>query len=583
MEGPLDNPGAALGELTCQVRDLQSRVCRLEEAVRVTVPAITVPGEVAGGEAGPLLPAAGEAGRLVPLLGISFLGLAAAYLLRALSEMSVLPIGQGVGLAVLYSLAWLVCAARTPADERSTAAIRGATAFLILAPLLWEAHMRFHAMQSWASAAILVGFAAVGMTVSWTGNRSVIAWIAVLTGLLTSAALLGATRDLVPFTCALLALAALVEVAACLEHWLHERWAAALLANGAVLLVTDIAGQTGGLPEGYAPIASGTVLFLQVALPAIYITSTLARTLGRRFEITVFEVVQCAAALLIAFTGVLHAAGPGSAAPLALALFCASAGASCYMVSLKVLAHDRRRVAACHAYATFALLLTLAAAHLALGPGALTSLLLAAGVICVVAGTRRERALLQWHALAYLAAGALAAGALTDAPARLLGTGLHARTAGQLPWAWLAAAACLAAAGLAFRASKSADTRLAVRVPAAALMVMAGMGLAEASGATLGFVCPGWQSGGEPRDFCPTILTGVMLAIALGLQGIAVRWRRPDIAWMPYVFVGPATWRLLTQDMRHAGAMAIVLSLLMYGAALVLLPRLARQLRRGVA
>jgi hypothetical protein len=162
--------------------------------------------------------------RVVPVLGTALVGLAVAFILRALTEMDLIPVSVGVALAVVYAFLWLVYASRAREGGAAAAAIQGATAFLILAPLLWEAHTRFQVMPSWLTAAILVGFAAFGAAASWTAEQRAVAWIAVSAGLLTSSALLWATRDLVPFTSALLALAVLVEAPTCLGRWRHERW-----------------------------------------------------------------------------------------------------------------------------------------------------------------------------------------------------------------------------------------------------------------------------------------------------------------------------------------------------------------------
>ena len=123
----------------------------------------------------------------------------------------------------------------------------------------------------------------------------IVATIATLAGLGTAAALLMATHDVLPFTLVFLAIAAAVEASACLDHWLSERWLAATAADLAVLLATWLVTNERGLPPAYAPIPHAWLLAAQVALLAIYLSSTIVRTLLRGFTFTGFETAQCAA------------------------------------------------------------------------------------------------------------------------------------------------------------------------------------------------------------------------------------------------------------------------------------------------
>src|SRR5690349_8385475 len=53
---------------------------------------------------------------ILSALGRALLGVAGAYLLRALTESGNLPASAGVGVGILYAIAWLILAARTPAQ-----------------------------------------------------------------------------------------------------------------------------------------------------------------------------------------------------------------------------------------------------------------------------------------------------------------------------------------------------------------------------------------------------------------------------------------------------------------------------------
>src|SRR5208337_879212 len=180
------------------------------------------------------------------------------------------------------------------------------------------------------AAALMVLFVLFGLTVSWRKNLMMVATIVTLAGLATTAGLLVASRDVVPFTLVFLAIAAAVEISSCLEHWLSERWLAALAADLAVLLATWLVTREHGLPEGYAAIPYGWLLGMQVALLAIYLASTIVRTLLRGLTFTAFETAQCAAAFLIGVGGGLQLSG---AAPAIAAVFALACAAACYVVS----------------------------------------------------------------------------------------------------------------------------------------------------------------------------------------------------------------------------------------------------------
>ena len=73
---------------------------------------------------------------LLAQLGRLLLGLAGAYLLRAITEAGILPELTGTLLGLLYAGGWLVASIRTAASNRLSLALEGMTASAIAAPLL---------------------------------------------------------------------------------------------------------------------------------------------------------------------------------------------------------------------------------------------------------------------------------------------------------------------------------------------------------------------------------------------------------------------------------------------------------------
>ena len=197
----------------------------------------------------------------MPHCGRALLGLAGAYLLRALTESARHLAGAGVAAGILYAIFWLVWAARTPAGRPP--GNRAPQPDLRPGPVVrccGKPPLRFHAISTWAAGAILLLFTVFGLAVSWRKNLLIVATIATLAGLGTAAALLIATHDVLPFTFVFLAIAAAVETSACLDHWLSERWLAASAADLSVLLATWLVTNARGLPEAYAPIPHSWLL-----------------------------------------------------------------------------------------------------------------------------------------------------------------------------------------------------------------------------------------------------------------------------------------------------------------------------------
>jgi len=232
--------------LEAELHDLAQRVARLETAMGIAAhPVAALP-------QGPA--PAFEAASALPIVGRALIGLAGAYLLRALSESGVIGPIIGVGAGVLYAISWLVWA------SRAQATIHSITSVLILCPLLWEATVRLHAITPPIAAGVLLFFTVFGLTISW---------ITTLAGLGTAFALLATTHDNLPFTLFFLVVAAAVEF----KNSTIERWLVAPVVDLAVI---------------YAAVP------LRIALIVIYLPSIARRTLA------VFDALQLAAVFAIA-------------------------------------------------------------------------------------------------------------------------------------------------------------------------------------------------------------------------------------------------------------------------------------------
>src|SRR5512146_322473 len=93
------------------------------------------------------------------VLGKAMLGIAGAYLLRALADSNVLPNAVVAAVAIAYALAWLVWASRAKTGDWLTGTVYSCTSALILAPMLWELVLRFNVLSAPVAAAVVAGFA----------------------------------------------------------------------------------------------------------------------------------------------------------------------------------------------------------------------------------------------------------------------------------------------------------------------------------------------------------------------------------------------------------------------------------------
>jgi len=283
MPQAVDNIALVLEELSRHVRSLERRVAALEGPQERPLPTEPQPSSVALERPRPPatwggFPPVETPSGMVPILGKAVLGIAGAYLLRAIAESRAIPKLPVLLIAILYACIWMVWAVRIYASNRFAGVTYGITSALILSPLLWESTVRFQVLSPALAAAVTVAFVVLAIALAWRHDLQLIPWVATLASVITALALIIETHDLVPLTAALLAIALVTEAAACLGHRLTLRAIPALAADFAVwLLVFVLVSDT--IPEGYHPAPSGIIATLCFLLLAIYGASIGVRSL----------------------------------------------------------------------------------------------------------------------------------------------------------------------------------------------------------------------------------------------------------------------------------------------------------------
>ena len=568
MADPLDELQRAIRELGEDLRRLEARMARLEGVRRSGVERSERALGGAGAAPAVVGPAVASQQGTIALAGWALLVLAGAYVARALTDAQVVPTSLGVAFGLGYAVFWLLSAdglAGRGAGER--AVFYALAGCLVAFPLIWETTARFGLLGPRAACTALVVFYGLGLVVARRRGLGVVAYATTGLALATAVALLVARRDLSASFAALLAIGAGIEWLAYCERWLPLRWWAAAVLDGVAFLLAAIVTQPQGLPEGYVPVSSADAAGALLVLPTVYFVGLISRTIRLGRPVTFFESAQGTAAVLLGFGGawkVLSVNGGSVVGVLALLL-----GALCYAAAF---AFGERRAGQgrnFYFYSTAGGLLTVAGVNVVAHGAALALALGALGLGAAILGRRFSRMTLRVHSALYLAAGALETGLLLGC-ARALAS--HASDA--LPAvAWLAAVA--AAIGWGVLATDSSAPRSGwARVPqlVLALLVVLAVGRALQLGA---WAALGAGAAGDPA-LGAALRTAILASLALGLAVAARRRSWPELGWLVYPIVALGGLKLLVQDLPAGRPSTLVLSLALYGAVLVLAPRLLR-------
>ncbi len=553
----------SLEELAREVGELRSRVELLERQACVSL-APAVEEQTAAPLPLESIPST-ELGEAFPVIGRALLGVAGAYLLRALTELGAISPQAGVAAGFLYAAAWLYVAAQTAPSRKFAAALAALTSAGILGPLLYESLQRFHAISSWTAAGVIVAFAWTTVALFWNRAESRVPMIVTACMAVFSLALLVAMRDLLPFTLALLAVAAAVEFAACFERETTSRPFLGAAADTALIICTYLAASPGGLPDSYAGVSAPAILAVQLGLLIIYVASTAARTIVAHRPFTNFETIQTAAAFVIGLGGALRMASTTGAGAGAIGGFALLGGAACYVVAFLAAGGEGRGGRNFHTYSTFAILLALAGSFLLLPGIALIAFWALLALVCLWIGMRTRRHILGVHAAVTLALAWILSGVAMQPRMQFFGQADAAVPGGAEAIVLLTV---LLAYAVVVRTPAEGGAGWDDRLAAAVMAVILTWSLAGITAHGLVLLSP---------ELAPVWGTVVLVVVAAFLAVMGVEWKRQELRWLVFAFMTVAGFKLITEDLRQKHTLALVVSLLLYGGMLILLPRLLRQ------
>jgi hypothetical protein len=590
----VDGLPTAVEQLSQRVRELERRVAALEgdavssgaaemmaqtanevvDQARVTEAGSAALPSVWEGKTPPVtwkgFPALESPAGVFTVVGKAVLGMAGAFLLRALAESAAVPWLAVVTVAIAYAVVWMVLAERSAARNRFASATYAVTSALILAPMLWELTVRFQTLSPAVTAAVLTGYMVLTLALAARHDLELAPWAATIAVCVTSIGLIVATHALVPLTLALLAVGLASEVSACAGRRRSQRVLAALAADFAVWQTIDVMALSKSVPDGYEAASATTVSALCLALLAIYGGSIGVRAFILRKEITYFETGQAATAFVLATYGALRATH-GAIAPVLGGLFL-SLAFGCYWGALSLFVEDdkqrNRRVSA-----TWAAALLVSGSWLVLPTSLQVAFLCAASVVAAYLYARTGKFSLGLHASVYLMAATAVSPILGYTANTLAGTGT-----GAPPWSvWLAAfasAACYVVGGR--RVEEQTKRRVLWMFPA----LMVGFTVtALAVSAIVGIAGAGLTSSAASLSMVRTI---VVCAVAVATAFLGSLWKRVELGWVAYAAVGLGTLKLFLEDLRLGNATSLVVSLLFYGMVLIVLPKMMQREPREV-
>ena len=410
----MDHHPDPLDLLTKRLDMLERRVCALEHPSETPSATIVRASETAQ-DAEPLPTVL--AGGAFSVLGKAMIGIAGAYLLRAVAESTSFPKPLIATLAIAYVMLWLICAAR--ARTGFSTITYASTSGLILAPMLWELTLSFKVLTGVESATVVSAFVGTASALAWKRNLTSIFWIANITAAMVAFGLSIASREMTPFIAALLLMALLSEYAAFLGHGQSVSALVAVFADLAIGAQFYIYASPQSERTDYPLLGTVALILPPLTLFLIYGTSLTVKTIFLKREMSAFEALQATLAFVLLAGSVLTCAPQRGS--IVLGAICLLLSAVSYATVIGVFCRrpERRNE---RIFGTWSAALLLAGSVLCLPTPSVALCLAMAAMMATLLGVQLNRPLLQFHGAAYLIAAAVASGQLFYAFKALVGT-----------------------------------------------------------------------------------------------------------------------------------------------------------------
>jgi len=553
---------------------LESRVDALEHplAAHWPQPSTEIKAQVAAVVTAGESPA--QVGSLFSVLGKALLGIAGAYVLRAVEETGTLPRLIVATAGIVYAFLWLIWAARVRGGPRVSSSIYAGTSALILAPMLWELTLRFNVLPATAAAVVVCAFALTAFAIPQfapmpTRELKPVVRVACIASAALAVALAIVSHALLPFVAALLILSAVCEFVPGCAHVPEAGALIALAADAAVWLLIYIyfAGQTAH--DSYPPLCRGALIAPGIAVFVIFAASVGVKTVLRARPITIFATLQTIIAFLLASVSLADFGQPAGLAILGAA--CLVFSAACYAAVFRVFAHasDQRNTTV---FAAWAAALLLTGSFLSLSSLPLV-LFFGAAALAVMWLSRRNRwAVFEFYGMVFLLAAAVASGLLNFLVNAFVGAPGGASSVDV----WLIAVCAMLCYALVQPREPERWIWQALHLGFAVLAVgsVVALFVDRLIALTAIRVTPG-------AHHLALIRTAVLCIAALVLVFGGARWRRRELTRLGYTAIALVAVKLVTEDLRHGHLAYIAASIFLVAFTLIAAPRMARARQRA--
>lgn len=512
---------------------------------------------------GTLAIASTQIGRVLLIFG-------GAYLLRAITEFQFVPIPVGLAMGAFYAVFWLVLAYRRGRVEsrRAASAFFGATATLLVLPLLVESVTRFGLLSGWQGMLALAIYTAMAMLVSARRELRSLAWLVTAGGIGTAGAILVATHEAVAAAVylALLGLASLWMVYR--TRWLGLQWLGALGAGAGVgALIAFSNSDQWAIEPRLAALAA-------IAVALSYLLSFVLWTHVIDNDVGFFEPVQTLLAGTIAIFAIQGASTGGQLSLIGIGLGCSALGLIAYGLALSPRSREQRRQNFYY-YSTLGLALLVVGTALLMPPvRAAAAWAIIALVLAVSSGRTR------WVSLSLQCTALLV---LCGAASGLMPAGLHA-LAGDAATGW--PSFVLSQAGIAFvtvaclfiPVAQSSD-RWGTLAGLPQLIVLM-LAVWEVGGLMVAYAAPFIARAGATEvnvAILAALRTAVLssAAVTLALSSRFKRW--PEARWLVYPVLIVVAVKLFAEDFPNGQPATLFVALAFVGGALIAVARLLRR------
>lgn len=513
------------------------------------------------------------------LLGRSILVLAGGFLLRALTEGGTLPPSAGFAAGVLYllGLAFFIDRTGRRGDSAGASAL-GITAVIVAYPFLGEATARLRLVSPGLGA---IGWALVtgaGLAVAARARLRLVAWAFTIGALGTGVLLFVAAGRPLLFTWLLLGLGAATLLLAYGREWRLKRWLVAAVVDVLILRLVMISSAANAA-EMHAPPAAA-VLPLALALPIVYLGLFTYRSLVLGKGVRAFYILQSLAILAIGYGGAVKLALAMGRGAAALGIAALVAAVAYYTVAFTIVRQRHGRGRAFFWFASLGLVFIALGSRVVAGGYWLPWLWLALGLGATLEANRTDRLTLHAHGVIYLLLGVMSSGLGKAAGHAFLGGTDDAwpgpGAAGV--FIWLGAIGCWE---LQLRSRIAGGLAGPSRIPrfGAALLALVGLGWGAVAGLVTLF--GGMPPGGAGAAAVAVVRTGVLAVTVIALALAARRPRWSELGWPVVPLLALGCVKLLIEDMRRGTPLTLTLGFALFGAALIVAPKLLLATRKA--